>query len=91
MARLEGRVAFVTGAASGIGAATARRFADDEMAPHAARWDEESIFPVDAMRRGAALGFAGLYVRDDVGGAGLSRLDAAIILQADAGMYELRT
>jgi len=60
---------------------TARRFAEDEMAPHAAEWDEGSIFPVDALRKGAELGFAGLYVRDDVGGAGLTRLDAAIILE----------
>ena len=48
---------------------TARRFADDEMAPHAAEWDEGSIFPVEALQKGAKLGFAGLYVRDDVGGA----------------------
>ena len=60
---------------------TARRFAVDEMAPYAAAWDEESIFPVEALRKGAELGFAGLYVRDDVGGAALSRLDAAIILE----------
>ncbi len=60
---------------------TAHRFAEDEMAPHAAAWDEDSTFPVEALRKGAALGFAGLYVRDDVGGAALSRLDAAIILE----------
>ncbi len=60
---------------------TARRFAADEMAPHAAEWDEDSVFPTDALRKGAALGFAGLYVGDDVGGAALTRLDAAIILE----------
>ena len=60
---------------------TARRFATDEMAPHAAEWDEGSVFPVEALRRGAALGFAGLYIGTDVGGAGLTRLDAAIILE----------
>ena len=60
---------------------TARRFAQDEMAPHADEWDENSTFPVEALRKGAELGFAGLYVRDDVGGAGLTRLDTAIILE----------
>ncbi len=60
---------------------TAHRFAADEMAPHAAEWDEDSVFPIEALRKGAALGFAGLYVRGDFGGAGLTRLDAAIILE----------
>ena len=57
----------------------ATAFAAEHMAPHAAQWDEEEIFPRDVLKRGAALGFAGLYVRDDVGGAGLSRTDAAIV------------
>jgi alkylation response protein AidB-like acyl-CoA dehydrogenase len=60
---------------------TARRFAEEEFAPQADTWDENSIFPAEALRKGAELGFAGLYVRDDVGGAGLTRLDAAIILE----------
>jgi alkylation response protein AidB-like acyl-CoA dehydrogenase len=60
---------------------TARAFAHDEMAPHAARWDAEQIFPVETLRAAAALGFGGLYVRDDVGGAGLTRLDAALVFE----------
>ena len=60
---------------------TAREFAAKEMAPHAARWDEERVFPEDALRKAAALGFAGIYLGDDVGGAGLSRLDAAVIFE----------
>ena len=60
---------------------SARAFAAAEMAPYAARWDEEKIFPVDTLRAAAALGFGGLYVRDDVGGSGLTRLDAAIIFE----------
>src|SRR5215469_1664408 len=60
---------------------TARDFAEREFAPQAARWDEECIFPVDALRAAAALGFAGIYVGEDVGGAGLARLDAAIIFE----------
>jgi hypothetical protein len=60
---------------------TARDFAARELAPHAARWDEEQIFPVEALRAAAALGFAGIYVSEDVGGAGLTRLDAALIFE----------
>jgi alkylation response protein AidB-like acyl-CoA dehydrogenase len=56
-------------------------FAANEMEPHAKEWDEKSIFPVDTLRAAAALGFGGIYVKDDVGGSGLSRLDAAIIFE----------
>ncbi len=59
----------------------ARDFAESEMAPHAARWDEEKIFPEETLRKAAALGFGGIYCRDDVGGSGLSRLDAALIFE----------
>src|SRR5581483_3259665 len=61
--------------------ATARAFARDEMMPHARRWDEGEIFPVDALRKAAALGFGGIYVKEDVGGSALSRLDAALIFE----------
>ncbi|MCG8692001.1 MAG: isobutyryl-CoA dehydrogenase [Minwuiales bacterium] len=60
---------------------TARDFAEQEMAPHAADWDANKTFPEDVLRRGAALGFAGIYVSDDVGGSGLKRLDAALIFE----------
>ena len=60
---------------------TARDFARSEMMPHARAWDEGEIFPVEALRKAAALGFGGIYVRDDVGGSGLSRLDATIIFE----------
>src|SRR5690348_3982633 len=61
--------------------ATARQFARDAMMPHARDWDEKEIFPVEALRAAAALGFAGIYVRDDVGGSALDRLDAALIFE----------
>jgi alkylation response protein AidB-like acyl-CoA dehydrogenase len=61
--------------------ATARNFARDEMMPHAHDWDEGEIFPVEALRRAAALGFGGIYVKDDVGGSALSRLDATLIFE----------
>ena len=60
---------------------TARDFADREFRPNAAEWDEREIFPVDALREAAALGFAGVYVREDVGGSALSRLDAALVFE----------
>ena len=61
--------------------ATARDFARAEMMPHARAWDEGEIFPVGALRKAAALGFGGIYVKDDVGGSALSRLDATIIFE----------
>ncbi|MCA6241966.1 MAG: acyl-CoA dehydrogenase family protein [Phenylobacterium sp.] len=61
--------------------AAARAFAEAELAPHSARWDEEKVFPVQTLRAAAALGFAGLYVREDVGGSGLGRLDAALVFE----------
>src|SRR6188508_3538610 len=61
--------------------ATARTFARDEMMPNARAWDEGEIFPVDALRKAAELGFGGIYVKDDVGGSALSRLDATIIFE----------
>ena len=60
---------------------TARDFAQQEMAPNAAHWDENSVFPVDTLRQAAALGFAGIYVGEEFGGSGLGRLDAALIFE----------
>jgi alkylation response protein AidB-like acyl-CoA dehydrogenase len=57
-------------------------FAAEKLAPHAVEWDERKHFPVDVMREAAALGMGAVYVRDDVGGSGLSRLDAALIFEA---------
>jgi alkylation response protein AidB-like acyl-CoA dehydrogenase len=60
----------------------ARAFAAAELAPHSARWDQEKHFPVDVLRRAAGLGFAGIYTSEELGGAGLTRLEAAIIFEA---------
>lgn len=59
----------------------ARKFSDDRLKPHAARWDEEKHFPVDVLKEAAEMGFAGIYTRDDVGGSGMSRVDAALIFE----------
>jgi alkylation response protein AidB-like acyl-CoA dehydrogenase len=60
---------------------TARDFAAAHLAPFAAKWDEEEIFPIPTMRQAAELGFAGIYVKDDVGGSHMTRLDAALIFE----------
>jgi alkylation response protein AidB-like acyl-CoA dehydrogenase len=60
---------------------TARDFARDAWLPHAPGWDERAEFPVGALRAAAGLGFAGIYVRDEFGGTGLARLDAALIFE----------
>ncbi len=61
---------------------TARAFAAEKIAPFALKWDEEKHFPVDTIREAATLGMGGIYIRDDVGGSGLTRLDAALIFEA---------
>jgi hypothetical protein len=61
--------------------ATARAFAAAEMAPHAERWDAAKEFPEATLRRAAALGFAAIYTGEEHGGAGLGRLDAALIFE----------
>ncbi len=63
----------------------ARGFAAAELAPHAADWDEQRIFPKDALRQAAALGLAGIYVGEEHGGSGLSRLDSAVVFEALSG------
>jgi len=60
----------------------ARDFAAEKIAPFALKWDEERYFPVEVMREAAALGIGGIYIRDDVGGSALTRLDAALIFEA---------
>src|SRR3974390_3661417 len=61
--------------------ATAREFAVAEMMPRAREWDEHETFPVEALRKAAALGFGGIYVKEDVGGSALTRLAAAPIFE----------
>lgn len=56
-------------------------FAAAGLAPHAARWDAEKIFPRQAIAEAGELGFCGLYVDERAGGSGLSRLDAAIVFE----------
>jgi len=60
----------------------AKDFALKKMAPNAEKWDEEKIFPIETLQELAALGFGGIYVNPDLGGSGLSRLDASLIFEA---------
>ncbi|MEC3913018.1 acyl-CoA dehydrogenase family protein [Nocardia sp. CDC160] len=60
---------------------TARSFADELLAPHALEWDERKHFPVDVLRKAGSLGLGGIYVREDVGGSQLRRLDAVRIFE----------
>jgi alkylation response protein AidB-like acyl-CoA dehydrogenase len=60
----------------------ARGFADTRLAPKSLEWDAEKYFPVDVLRETAGLGMAGIYVREEFGGSGLTRLDAALIFEA---------
>ncbi|MFD9691435.1 acyl-CoA dehydrogenase family protein [Kitasatospora sp. NPDC059088] len=60
-------------------------FAAEYLAPHAVEWDQAKHFPVDVLRKAADLGLAGVYVREDVGGSQLSRLDGVVVFEALAG------
>ncbi|MBA5688672.1 acyl-CoA dehydrogenase family protein [Rugamonas apoptosis] len=60
---------------------SARDFAAGEMAPHAARWDADCEFPLETIHRAGQLGFCGMYTPQELGGLGLSRLDAALVFE----------
>ena len=64
---------------------TAKAFADKELAPNAARWDEESHFPIEVFRKAGEMGFMGMYTPEEAGGFGMSRLDSALIFEQLAG------
>ena len=60
----------------------AKDFAENELFPHAADWDTNHTFPVETLRKAAGLGFGGVFVKEDVGGSGLGRVDGAVIFEA---------
>jgi len=59
----------------------ARAFAVKSMEPHASRWDDEHIFPVDVLKEAGEMGFMGIYTPEALGGMGLSRLDTSVIVE----------
>lgn len=62
----------------------AQKFTADEISPHAAHWDEHHVFPKEALHKAAELGFGSIYVSEAYGGIGLSRVEAALIMEAMA-------
>lgn len=67
-------------------AQTARDFALAELAPHAAEWDAEGIFPKEAIAKAGELGFCGLYAPEAAGGLALPRLDATLVFEEMAAV-----
>ncbi len=67
-------------------AQTAREFALAELAPHAAEWDAEGIFPKEAIAKAGELGFCGLYAPEAAGGLALPRLDATLVFEEMAAI-----
>jgi len=59
----------------------AKTFAQNQLAPYAATWDRDEIFPVLTLRKAASLGFTGLLVKENQGGSGLKRLDSVLIFE----------
>ena len=62
-------------------AQTARDFAVAELAPHAAQWDAQAIFPKETIAKAGELGFCGLYAPESIGGLALPRLDATLVFE----------
>ncbi|MDM9650630.1 acyl-CoA dehydrogenase family protein [Pseudomonas wenzhouensis] len=60
---------------------SARAFAARELAPHAADWDRDHHFPVEVIRRAAEQGYLALYIAEEDGGLGLSRLSSSLIFE----------
>nr|WP_312987738.1 acyl-CoA dehydrogenase family protein [Comamonas koreensis] len=60
---------------------TARAFAQAELAPHAAHWDAQAVFPREAIAKAGELGFCGLYAPENAGGLALPRLDATLVFE----------
>lgn len=63
-------------------AETARCFGEDRIAPHARDWERQGTIPKALWLELAELGFGGLYVSEESGGAGLTRLDATLVFEA---------
>ena len=60
---------------------TAREFARNELAPHSAEWDREARFPREALAELGKLGFMGILVPPEYGGAGADHVGYALALE----------
>lgn len=61
---------------------TALNFAKERIMPFSLEWDINSHFPIDVIKSTAELGFAGIYLSEDVGGSSLGRIEASLIFEA---------
>jgi len=60
---------------------TVREFAEAEIGPHVLEWDEEQIFPLDAVKHAGELGLMGSIFPEELGGAGLGYIEYALIIE----------
>ncbi len=67
-------------------AQAAKEFALGELAPHAARWDQEAIFPIETIKLAGRMGFGAMYASPEIGGLGLPRLDATLVFEEMAAI-----
>lgn len=57
-----------------------RDFAEKEIRPNMKKWDDEEIFPVDAMKKMGELGLLGIYIPEEYGGSGFTYFEYATAL-----------
>lgn len=60
----------------------AQAFGQERIAPNAMAWEEDGTIPREALTEAAEMGFGALYVPEELGGTGLSRLDATLVFEA---------
>ncbi|GLQ35313.1 acyl-CoA dehydrogenase [Amylibacter marinus] len=60
---------------------TAYAFGQEQIAPHAYAWDKAGEIPREVLAAAGELGFGAIYVPEELGGTGLSRLDATLIFE----------
>lgn len=60
----------------------AKGFGEEQIAPHAQKWESEGTIPKELWPQIAELGLGGIYVSEEYGGSGLSRLDATLVFEA---------
>ena len=58
-----------------------REFAESEIAPHLAKWDEAQHFPVEVFKKAGELGLLGVTLGEEYGGAGLSYIDYVNVIE----------
>ncbi|WP_286828672.1 MULTISPECIES: acyl-CoA dehydrogenase family protein [Kordiimonas] len=59
----------------------ARNFTADMITPEAHKWDEDKVWPADVAKAAGELGFGSIYVSEEGGGCGLSRVESVLIFE----------